>query len=194
MDIYRSVKAEPDTTNKLHVPKTTMRPPGNVPYVVDNLWEWKRPKKYPNRRCSVFANPDPETAKKSGSTGGTVFRVEFKGEFKLCQLKDIEDSKYHPECDSLKKLLLKHVGTDWPNRKLEEKVNLGRLWMPCITKDEMNYLFGSVEQLRKIRDEVFNAIRYWEDVVLVAKDAAVPYRFAELFFEARDGYYLRRVD
>ena len=61
----------------------------------------------------------------------------------------------------------------------------------------MNYLFGSVEQLRKIRDEVFEAIRYWEDVVLVAKNSAMPYRFAEVFFEAQDtdgGYYLRPID
>jgi hypothetical protein len=89
LDIYRSVKADPDPTTKLNGPKKTMRPPGNVPYVVDNLWEWKRPKGYPNRRCSVFANPDPETAGKSGAAGGTVFRVEFEGEFNLCQLKDM---------------------------------------------------------------------------------------------------------
>ncbi len=194
LNIYRSVKAEPETTTKLHAPKTTMRPPGNVPYVVDNLWEWKRPKGYPNRRCSVFANPDPETARKSGAKGGTVFRVEFQGEFKLCQTKDLEDSKFHAECDSLKKLLFKLLKTDWLNEKLEEKVKLGRLWMPCVTKDEMNYLFGSVEQLRKVRDEAFNSIRYWDEVVLVAKNATLPYGFAELFFEAKEGYYLRQID
>jgi hypothetical protein len=36
--IFRSVKSEPDTTTKLRMPKSTMRAPTYVPYVVDNLW------------------------------------------------------------------------------------------------------------------------------------------------------------
>ena len=44
LKIFRSAKAKPGTTTELHKYRNTMRPPGNVPYVVDNLREWKRPK------------------------------------------------------------------------------------------------------------------------------------------------------
>ena len=83
--IFRCVIKKPDTTTKFRKAKNTMRPPGNVPYIVDNLWEWKRPKGYPNRRYSVFASPKPSLASASGPEGGTVYRVEFEGKYKLCQ-------------------------------------------------------------------------------------------------------------
>jgi hypothetical protein len=42
--IYRAVSKTKEVKNKLFVPHSTMRPPGNVPYIVDNLWEWARPR------------------------------------------------------------------------------------------------------------------------------------------------------
>ena len=90
LKIFRSVKAKPGTTTELHKYRKTIRPPGNVPYVVDNLWEWKRPKNYPSRRFSVYAAPKESNAKKSGPDDGTVYRVEFKGKYKLCQVQGYE--------------------------------------------------------------------------------------------------------
>ena len=85
-EIFRSVLEKPDTTTKFRHYRTTMRPPKNIPYLVDNLWEWKRPKEYPCRRFSVFASPSEEIALKSGKAGGTVFRVEFNGKYRICQV------------------------------------------------------------------------------------------------------------
>jgi len=191
--IYRSVKEKTDTTTTLHEYRKTMRPPGHVPYVVDNLWEWKRPKNYPCRRRSVFASPQASLAKELGSENGTVFRVEFKGEYNLCQVKKYKDSKFHPECNTLKKLLFDLLGKDWVNTELNEKEEFGRLWMPCLTRNQMNYLFGENEKLRKIRENLYNAIKYWEDVILIRKDMSLPYNDGELFFEAVNGYYLRAL-
>ncbi|MFO7972329.1 MAG: hypothetical protein R6U40_11340 [Desulfobacterales bacterium] len=191
--IFRSVKASHDTTTKLYKFRNTVRPPGYVPYVVDNLWEWKRPKIYPSRRFSVYASPKESSAKKSGPDGGAVYRVEFGGKYKLCQLKDYEDSRHHPNCRDLRKLLFKKLGQDWMDGELKDKEPAGRLWIPCLTKHEMNYLFGSNETLREFREEIYNAITYWNDVVLIGNNMPLADPVGEVFFEAEDGYYLRSI-
>lgn len=203
--LFRSVKAEEDTNARLHEYRNTMRPPGHVPYVVDNLWEWKRPNEYPNRRFSVFASPQQELARESGQSGGTVYRIKLNGKYKLCQLKGYKDSKYHPECSNLKKLLLSMLGQDWiddkfsnsewtPGNLLIPKEKAGRLWIPCLTKNEVDRLFGEVKILQNIHEEIYNAITYWDDIALVKQGEPVPDPDGELFFEAEDGYYLRNIE
>jgi len=64
------------------------------------------------------------------------------------------------------------------------------LWIPCLTKNDMNKLFGSNEKLREIRDEIYNAITYWNDVVLIKNGENLPDPEGEIVFEALDGYYL----
>ncbi len=194
LKIFRSAKAKPDTTAELHEYRNTMRPPGNVPYVVDNLWEWKRPEKYPCRRFSVYASPQKSIAEKLGPYDGTVYRVKFKGKYKLCQVQGYKDSKDHPDCKKLKELWkFKNFEQDWLDGKLKDKEETGKLWIPCLSRNEMNYLFGSNEKLREIRDEVYNAITYWNDVVLIKNNMPLPDPTGELFFEAKDGYYLRDI-
>ena len=51
------------------------------------------------------------------------------------------DSKNHPDCKLLRKLLFKIFGQEWIDGKLADKDDLGRLWIPCLCKDDMNHLF-----------------------------------------------------
>ena len=140
--IFRSVIENSDTTGKIHKYRNTMRPPGNVPFVVDNLWEWKRPKGFPNRRFSVYASPQANLAKESGHDQGSVFRVGLEGRYKLCQVIGINDSKYHPDCKNLRKLLFKLFGQEWIDGKLADKEGFGKLWIPCLTKKEIYSIFS----------------------------------------------------
>ena len=188
--VYRAVEQKLENTKTFKKYHNTMRPPGNVPYVVDNLWEWKRPKNYPNRRRSVFASPTPALAMEAVG-GGMVYSVEFKGKYKICQVKGYWDSKKHPDCKKLRKLLFRIFGQDWIDGKLKNKEDFGRLWIPCLTKKDMNYLFGSNEKLKEVRDEIYNAITYWKDVALIKNGLDLPDSEGELFFEAEDGYYLK---
>lgn len=187
--IFRSVKEKIEKTPHLKNYHETMRPPGNVPYIVDNLWEWKRPKNYPNRRRSVFASPTSELALKAAN-GGTVYTVGFKGKYNLCQVKGYWDSKKHPDCKKLRNLLFDIFGQDWIDSDIKVKEDFGKLWIPCLTKNDMNKLFGSNEKLREIRDEIYNAITYWNDVVLIKNGENLPDPEGEIVFEAVDGYYL----
>ncbi|MFQ5443368.1 MAG: hypothetical protein ACE5EK_02005 [Nitrospinales bacterium] len=196
LNLYRSIDSE-KKSDALYEYKSTMRPPGNVPYVVDNLWEWKRPEEYPNRRFSVFASPSQELANKSTSTEGyKAFRVELNGDFKLAQLKENYcDSKYHPETKILKRNLIALVseisGERWIDLDLKKKQEIGQLWIPCLRKKEISYLFDSIPLLKKIREQLYNKINYWNDVKTLSTDNDFPMNeTGELFFEPFDGYRL----
>ena len=106
MSLFRSAKPGFDL-DELIAYRNTARAPGNVGYLVDNLWEWKRPDDCPNRRYSVYASPSIELAKKFGGSGnGVVYEVELTGKYVIAQSK-YDDARKHPDCVSLKKLLLK---------------------------------------------------------------------------------------
>jgi len=178
LQIYRAITPNKKTSQyKLeHRYYDTMRPPGNVPYLVDNLWEWLRPNTMPCRRFAAYASPRSEDALKAikNKPDGKAFPVEFLGEYKLAQVNGIDDSKEHPECTSLKKdilNLLKDVAKSgdkaWIDWDLEEKLQLGQLWMPCLRKKEINFLFENVPHLRDIRDALKAKIKYWNDVTLL---------------------------
>ena len=162
--IFRAVETKADFRN-FHEYRNTMRPPGNVPYVIDNLWEWKRPDGYPNRRYSAFASPTIKLARKSAKEGSLPYKVEFKGRCALGQLMGWEDSKYHPECTKLKSTFLDKIGKNWVNYSMQEKAEVGKLFMPCLTKEEVNYLFETVETLKNIH--FYNNVSYLVDKILL---------------------------
>jgi hypothetical protein len=170
-----------------------MRPPGNVPYIVDNLWEWKRPEEFPNRRRSVFASPTSELALKAAK-GGTVYSVKLNGKYKLCQVKGYWDSKKHPDCKELRNLLFELFGQTWIDADIKGKEDLGKLWIPCLTKNEMDALFDSNKKLTEIRDEIYDSITYWNDVALIKNGMDLPDSEGEFIFEPLDGFYLEDQD
>ncbi len=86
MKLYRSIKAKNGTFKLNYDFKHTMRAPGNVPYIIDNMWEWLRSEDYPNRRFSAYASPSQELALQSGNPDGKAFYVEFPGAVKIAQL------------------------------------------------------------------------------------------------------------
>ncbi len=189
--IYRA--AQPGQVDTFCNYRKTRRPPGNVPYVVDNLWEWVRPEGYPNRRYAAFASPTSELARKAAGPHTRAYRVEFAGDYCLCQLKGYEDAKYHPEVKTLRRLLFGKIGRQWPSEPMQRKVDgaIGKLFIPCLAKEEVEQIFQENDLLREIRDEIFPAIRYWDDVCLIQPGETIPDPVGEICFEAFDGYYLR---
>ncbi len=197
-NIYRAVSKTKEVKNKLFVPHSTMRPPGNVPYLVDNLWEWARPLKYPNRRLAAFASPTPELAREAFGGECNVYQVEFNtGKTnKICQLIRPgmnQDSKFHQECKSLKKLIIKKIGNDWFSKEIIEKNKIATLWMPCMRKEDVESIFKNSALLKSMRDELFDSINYWHDVVLIKSSNVIPDDRGEIFFEYPDGYSLNSI-
>jgi hypothetical protein len=191
--IFRSASQGTDRRSVQRTQSATMRPPASVPYVVDNLWEWKRPANFPSRRFSVFASPNPKLALENGPPGGLACRISFLGRFTLCQLQGWRDSKIHPECRSLPKLLLRELGREWASTPLSQKQAVGRLWMPCLAAAEVEGLFTEVDELRRLRAKLEGAIHYWDSVVLVDDPVGLPSAEGELFFTAEEGYVLEEL-
>lgn len=193
MPMYRFV---PDDArvNSPERKRDTMRRPANVPYLVDNLWEWKRPAGYPDRRHSAYASPTPDLARASSRKEGRVFKVEIPQSTRcLIGQLELEDSKYHPECRSLPDLIFRLLGQDWLDGSLKSKQAAGRLWMPCLAKAEVEGLFHE-EPLSRHRQDVWEAIRYWQDVRTFAPDSPMlPFPKGEVFFEA-DEWRLVGID
>ena len=117
--------------------------------------------------------------------------MELTGNFKLCQLVGWMDSKYHPDCVNLRNLLIDRLRQEgWIDSKLSEKQEIGKLWIPCLTKSEVEGLFNTVGRLKEIREEIFRAISYWDSVAVLKEGDTIPDDEGELFFEPMGGYRL----
>lgn len=194
MAIYRAVNPDDVRLGELIQARSTSRPPGNVPYVVDNLWEWMRPEHFPCRRQAVFASPSAELALKSGAQGAHVYEVEFAGEFIGAQTVGLEDSKFHPECRTLRRLLLDKLKQPWVDAGMDEKALPGRLWMPCLKKAEVQLVLDMGEQQGFWSvAEIAEAVRYWDTIQKIEDPDILPDPCGEVFFVPTAGYRLHGV-
>ena len=162
------------------------RPPGNVLYVVDNLWEWKRPEGFPNRRHSLFASPKPELARKYAQDGdnGVIYAVEPLGECLLAQIKE-EDARCHEDVRKLPKTLIRLLGEGWTDKPVEEKGPVAVLWTPCLLKEEVDGLFRK-SPLALIREEIWDSITFWETAKVFALGNPLPFGEGEIFLETSE--------
>jgi hypothetical protein len=144
---------------------------------------------------SAFASPTPELAAEAYGGDCNVYKVEFPENslFKICQLikpDQNQDSKFHYECKSLKKKIIKHLGSSWFDNNLIEKHKIAALWMPCLKKEETEIIISGFEKFNDIKKELYCSIKYWDDVVLLDPLKDIPNDQGEIFFEYPDGYFL----
>lgn len=191
MSLFRCEKKAAETELKREK-KTTRRIPGNVPYVVDNLWEWTRPEGYPSRRFAVCGSPTPEAPWELAKHKGQLYRIDPPEEALVVQLKGIEDAKFHPDCKNLKRTLISSLTkTGWTEEPLEGKQKIAPLWAPGLTKEEVEFLF-SLEPLKGIREEMWNAVTFWKDLRQLDSVGDLEDTVGEIFFEA-DEWILQPV-
>ena len=166
--------------------RPTRRAPGNVPYVVDNLWEWRRPDEFPCRRHCVCVSPRPELARRAGgAVDGRVFRVKLGSSAKIAQIPQC-DAREHPDVKTLPRLLLRLLGQQWLDQPATGKSDVALLWSPCLAADEVEWLF-SRRCLADSRDEIADAITFWRDARLLSRDAGLlAYEDGEIFFQAAE--------
>lgn len=190
LTLYR---AEPATTRK-HDP-LDRRPPQNVPYVVDNLWEWTRPANWPSRRGCEYASPDPESARKSAGDKPVlqVFRLHFKPGAIALQIAE-PDAKEHRDIKpnqlrkTLFELLKPHPNSpypSWASQPLPLKLAAAPLFLPVLSREELDALLGAAGPLANIADQLRQEIGFWNSAKLIDfSAAALPYGTGEVFFEA----------
>lgn len=196
--IYRAVSSWKD---KAHKPFPTRRAPRNIPYVVDNIWEWARRRgQYVNRRFAAYGSPSPEAAEASVDNG-TAYRVEFLGEHRVCQLNGISDAKHSKEIKKIKKAVFRLLGNqhekgfrEWRSDTLDVKRVGGQLYTPCQSHEDVNKILDQIGATEKERQKLRDTVSYWDKLTIVEDDEPLPSQVGEIVFSYEGGYRLHPID
>jgi hypothetical protein len=177
--ILRSVT--PDQVGRL-LSRPKNRRPKHVPVLVDNLWEWSRPPRFPSRRSSVFGSPTPELAVRFGPQGGVVCQVLLARPFRIAQLEGCPDARYHPDLERLTAMV-----SEFPDGLLQA------LETPLASPGVVDAALDNLEPGWKPRLRA--AVTVWITARLTIDE--LPARVdgvGEFFFEASGGYTLLPLD
>lgn len=180
MEFFRAV---PDTTDvtKPSTRHPTRRLPSNIPYFVDNIWEFLRPANKPSRRHAVYASPTVELAAEnaSASTNGgyIVYRLVFEREPVFMQLQ-VTDARHHPDIKALQRIVHGALGTDFGSLSLPAKLAVAPLFLPGVSATELEQAAQASSRLRDILDQAAKASTFWE-----GGETLDPTSKGELFFE-----------
>jgi len=191
-ELYRASTRELDSPAP-HL--KTWRMPGNVSYLVDNLWEWTRPTGLPSRRTAAFASPTIKEAKESQPEGLPVFvyRVKLPTECTIVQLKGHADAKDHPDKRQLVEAVKVALTPEYFSLPLVDKGEVANLFCPGLHADEVESIVSRSEKLRGIglRDR----ITFWNSISRIDPEKYSLAASGEVFFTVpEDGYCLERVE
>lgn len=173
MKIFRAVPRDGYEPGKVHQWRDGSRLPGNVPYLVDNMWEFTRPQDKPSRRRAVFASPSAELTLQGASAGGLsadkyvpcelIFSLPMPVPFQL----SVPDARFHPDVSKLPKLVNHHL-KGWGNRGFERKMALAPLFLPGIAADELLIAMQASQELRELVETAAAAVTMWSDIAAPA--------------------------
>lgn len=193
MTIYRA-ESKPADPDRVFFRREPLRLPGNVPYLVDNIWEWLRPDGFPSRRAAVFASPTAALAIQSVSPDAVAHRVVFGGPTMLAQIAGIDDARDHPDVRALRTLIQDRLrAAHWMDAPLSDRRIEAPLFMPWAGKADLDSVFADSPVLSGIADTVRATGTLWRDITLLRSDEPVHER-GEIFFEpGADGFRLIAV-
>ncbi|EKU81792.1 hypothetical protein ABIB42_000318 [Massilia sp. UYP32] len=141
------------------------RLPSNIPYMVDNLWEFTRPSGRPSRRHAVYASPSPELALSYAIVGGAArtgyiaCEIRFRKDPAFMQL-PVEDAKLHPDILVHQQFVNRKLGS-WSALALDRKVELAPLFLPGITRAELLGAMGTSTLLDEVVREASALVTFW---------------------------------
>lgn len=187
MNFFRAVPSNKVDLTRRYTRQDTRRLPSNVPYFVDNIWEWLRPEGAPCRRHAAYASPTPELALQNASADHldkseySVFMLQFDKPPVMHQLSKV-DAREHPDLKAFQKEFNAVVGVEFGGLPLARKLELAPLFMPGVSKAELsNAATGSV-LLTEILNQCKRKSTFWDGLGEI--DETSP---GELFFELAGG-------
>lgn len=186
MQFFRAIPTVDVDLHTRHVRYETRRLPSNIPYFVDNLWEWLRPAGSPSRRHAVYASPTPALALKNASAGYlgkkdySVLELKFAHAPLVHQLK-VEDARDHPDIVAFQKLLQRCLGRSFGGAPLLEKMSLAPLFIPGVAAAELQEAATRSEALQGILDQAKQVSTFWQGCGQIDTSST-----GELFFELSD--------
>lgn len=181
MDIYRAIPKE--NVDKPVERNDGRRLPSHVSYLADNLWELTRPAHLPSRRNALYASRTPELALASGvdrtPLGLVACRMVFAHPPSIYQL-PVKDAKEHEDIGVLQKAVNRKL-RDWNNEGIVSKLALAPLFLPGISKKELQAAMRENALLREVVEDAITRVTFW------SADQATVASTGELFFELVDG-------
>jgi hypothetical protein len=190
MKLYRAVPILGFVDEQRKVRHPGRRLPSNIPYLVDNLWEFTRPAAMPSRRHAVYASPTVEQALESASAVGVnradyvVCELVFDKEPPMMQL-SVKDARWHKDIANIQRNVNSLIGP-WVETDLANKNTLAALFLPGTSKDELMGAMEAQPRLKEILLEASQFVTLWKDE---------PSSDGEFFFEVLDdnGYVLTKI-
>lgn len=168
----------------------TWRMPRNIPYLVDNIWEWARPAEYPSRRTAAFASPTKEEALATQPAGTEcrVYRVGLPTGWPIAQL-PLADAKLHRDIRKITDAVMSALGREWFSLPIERKGGEASLFCPGLHADEVGSIAETSTLLAKL--DLRSVVQFWGDVRLFSADSGLIDPSGELFFDVPEqGYTL----
>ena len=192
MRLFRAVPTDhPSRDGTPQRPRDTVRLPGNVPYVIDNLWEHLRPDHLPSRRHAVYASPTPELALRCATSDRTTVELVadelvIDGPCKLTQLR-IEDARHHADIGEVLRTLQK-AAPALLAAPLPERQAASLLFMPGCSKADWMHAVQQSPAAADFSAAASALSTFWGDAATEPTDAA-----GELFFELGAGASYRLI-
>jgi len=184
MKMFRAVPKQGFDQNKVYVAQNTRRMPSNIPYLVDNIWEWLRPEEFPSRRFAAYASPTFELALENASAVGnnpklyTVCEVAFNTHnIKIAHI-SVKDAREHKEISEIMRHVASRMGKHFSNMNIQEKAQHAALYMPSVSKEELNLYFTSSPSAEQLAEELSDMSTFWKEASLIPRG-----HDGELFFE-----------
>jgi len=177
--------------------RTTRRIPGNVSYLVENLWEWLRPEGFPSRRRCVCASPAPEHAHAGdqafNANQSFLTEVILLGKASIAQVPQ-KDIAYHPDVKLLPRTFLDFFGSEWPELTASHRMDMAPLFLPVIAPEEVEATLQNIKRGPELSEVIRAKSTLWHDArLLKLTDDLFPFAEGEIFFEPFDGYRLKRI-
>jgi len=162
------------------------RLPSNVPFVVDNIWEFTRPDTMPSRRHGVYASPTAALALAGASQGAAsrgdyaVCRLELMGKPRLLQI-GVRDARFHRDVDAVQAVILRLLRAgSWAEAPLARKLSLAPMFVPGVEREELRQAMAHDALLHEVVLAAAAVVTLWTT-------PAVPDPEGEVFFELDDG-------
>jgi hypothetical protein len=190
MKLYRAVPILGFVDKQRKVRHPGRRLPSNIPYLVDNLWEFTRPASKPSRRHAVYASPTVELALENASAAGfdranyVVCELVFDEEPPLIQL-SVKDARWHDDVANVQREVNSMLSR-WVETDLTNKGELSALFLPGTSKRELMGAMEEQPELKEIVLEASKVVTLWEDE---------PSADGEFFLEVVEGngYVLTKI-
>lgn len=171
--------------------QSTLRIPSNVPFVVDNLWEWLRPDSMPSRRHAIYASATPELALENASAPlaeGDYYvacrvAVDAK-EIRMAQL-HMSDARHHEDIRVISRWLTSHSQA-FTEVSLAERQDLALLFSPGLRRNELENLRQQCPLIQDLCAYVREQSTFWPTAFTQPNGTS-----GELFFELLGSAFYR---